>query len=132
MAGQRGIPRHVRALIEDHLTSVAQLEILLLLHGAPERQFAAAEVAERLRIDPGWAGDELNGLQRSGLLGHDAASDRFQYGPRTTELADAVDGLEKAFSTHRVSVITLLFSTPSEGIGSFADAFKIRRDDDNG
>lgn len=132
MAGQRGIPRNVRTLITDHLTSVAQLEILLLLHGEPDRQFQAGEVAERLRIDPGWAADELRGLQESGLLANDPDSGGFQFRPITPEQADAVEGLAKAFSTHRVSVITLLFSTPSEGIGSFADAFKIRRDDDDG
>lgn len=132
MVNQRGIPRDVRALITDHLTSVAQLEILLLLHGAPDEHFQSNDVAERLRIDPAWAADELRGLESAGLLGSDAATGAFQYSPRTPELAAAVDGLAKAFSTHRVSVITLLFSTPSEGIGSFADAFKIRRDDDNG
>jgi hypothetical protein len=132
VAGQRGIPRNVRSLITDHLSSVAQLEILLLLHGASEQQFSAGEVAERLRIDPAWAADELNGLSSAGLLGHDSASGTFTYAPRTAEKGDAVDGLAKAFSTHRVSVITLLFSTPSEGIGSFADAFKLRKDDDHG
>ena len=132
MVSQRGIPRDVRALITEHLTSVAQLEILLLLHGAPQEQFQAAEVAERLRIDPTWAAEELRGLQGAGLLGHDSATGAFRYAPRTTELAATVDGLARAFSTHRVSVITLLFSTPSEGIGSFADAFKLRKDDDHG
>lgn len=130
MPGQRGIPRDVRTLITDHLTSVAQLEILLLLHDAPDRQFRPGEVAETLRIDPAWAEDELNGLERAGLLERDVAGGSFQFAPRTPELGHAVDGLAKSFATHRVSVITLLFSTPSEGIGSFADAFKIRRDDD--
>lgn len=132
MAGQRGIPRHVRAFITDQLSSVAQLEILLLLHGSPDRQFKVSEVAEQLRIDPSWAADELSGLADAGLLAREGDADLFQYEPRTAELDACVGGLAKAFSTHRVSVITLLFSTPSEGIGSFADAFKIRREDEDG
>lgn len=132
MARERGIPPNVRTFITEHLSSVAQLEILLLLHGSPDRAFEAHEVAEALRIDPGWAADELSGLRSAGLLVTDAETGGLRYSPRTPELAAAVDGLAKAFSTHRVSVITLLFSTPSEGIGSFADAFKIRRDDSNG
>jgi hypothetical protein len=132
VAGQRGIPRHVQTLITDHLTSVAQLEILLLLHASPDRDYPSNEVAERLRIDPAWARDELDGLADAGLLGHDAATGTYRFAPRTSALQSAVGGLAKAFSTHRVSVITLLFSTPSEGIGSFADAFKIRKDDDHG
>lgn len=126
--GERGIPRDVRAFIGEHLSSLAQLEILLLLHGASERTFTPEAVAESLRIEPGWAATELDGLSRRGLLASDPPV--YRYEPSSPQLASTVDGLAKAFSTHRVSVITLIFSTPSESIGSFADAFKIRRPPD--
>jgi hypothetical protein len=127
---ERGIPRHVRAFIDEHLRSVAQLEILLLLHDAPEADFRADVVAQTLRIDPSWAGDELAGLARAGLLTQ--SNDTYRYAPRSDTLSTAVDGLSKYFTTHRVAVITQLFSAPSEGIGSFADAFKLRKEGDDG
>ena len=126
---QRGIPRDVEAFIAAHLQSVAQLEILLLLHSQPGRPLTAQQVGETLRIDPQWAATELERLRQRGLFTAEEECS-FCYAPVARELRDAVDGLAKSFSTHRVSVITLIFSTPSDSVGSFADAFKIRRDKD--
>lgn len=125
---QRGISRDVEAFIAAHLTSVAQLEILLLLHGNVGRSYSPLEVGEALRIDPGWAGAELERLHQHGLFGKE--SDCYAYAPATEELGSATDALSKAFTTHRVSVITMIFATPSDSVGSFADAFKLRRDKD--
>lgn len=109
---------------------MAQLEVLLLLRDNPQRGFSAEEVGESLRIDPQWAAAELTRLNREGLLAIDEDSGGYTFAPVRPELERTVDDLAKAFTTHRVSVITLLFSTPSDGIGSFADAFKIRRPED--
>ena len=127
---QRGIPREVQAFIRSHLTSVAQLEILLLLHAARGRPHTADDVAESLRIDPVWAGSEMQRLHSSGLF--DLADDggTYCYRPVSSALDSAVGGLAQAFSTHRVSVITLIFSTPSDSVSSFADAFNLKRDND--
>lgn len=127
---QRGIPRDVQSFIRTHLSSVAQLEILLLLHAAADVPHAPDDVAESLRIDPVWAGAEMQRLHTSGLFEPSADGAAYCYRPATPALEGAVDGLAKAFSTHRVSVITLIFSTPSDSVGSFADAFKLKRDDD--
>lgn len=127
--GTRGIPREVVAFIHDHLSSVAQLDVLLLLHGEPERQWTAADVAGALRIDVAWARSELEGLDNRGLLRVDAET-AYRYSPATPQLSSAVDGLARSYSTHRVSVVTTIFSRPSDSIGSFADAFKLRRTDD--
>ena len=128
--GERGIPRYVRAFITEHLSSMAQLEVLLLLRENADRGYSSDEVGETLRIDPQWAAAELTRLHREGLLSFDDEAATYRFAPVRPELERTVDGLAKAFATHRVSVITLLFSTPSDGIGSFADAFKIRRPDD--
>lgn len=120
----------MRAFITDHLSSMAQLEVLLLMREHPDRGFTPDDVGQQLRIDPQWAAAELTRLHREGLLAGDDETGAFTYAPVRPELARTVDGLAKAFQTHRVSIITLLFSTPSDGIGSFADAFKLRRPDD--
>lgn len=129
--GQRGIPREVQTFIRDHLTSLAQLEILLLLHREPSREFGAAEVAETLRIDPGWARSELSRLRDQRLFATSRdRPDVYCYRPASADDREVVDALARVFATHRVSVITLIFSTPSDSIGSFADAFKLRSNDD--
>lgn len=126
---ERGIPREVQAFIRTHLSSVAQLEILLLLHSSPGAPHAPEDVAETLRIDPVWASAEMQRLHASGLFEPSDEGSAYCYRPTTAALDGAVSGLAKAFGTHRVSVITLIFSTPSDSVGSFADAFKLKRDD---
>lgn len=125
----RGIPPDVQAFIREHLSSVAQLEILLLLHGSQPEPFTIDAVAEALRIDPTWAASEIQGLRVRGLF-EEIGQQTFCYSPANARLEQAVDGLAKAFATHRVSVITMIFSTPSDKVGGFADAFKLRSDDD--
>lgn len=125
----RGIPPEVQAFIREHLSSVAQLEILLLLHSNQPEPFTIDGVAEALRIDPTWAASEIQGLRARGLF-QEVGQQTFCYAPATARLEQTVDGLAKAFSTHRVSVITMIFSTPSDKVGGFADAFKLRSDDD--
>lgn len=128
--GPRGIPRDVQRFISDHLSSVAQLEVLLTMHRDPGTPRTPRDVAESLRIDPGWAASEMQGLRDRGLLVEvDEPDGAYCFSPRSEELETAVDGLAKAFSTHRVSVITMIFSKPSDAVDSFADAFKLRRDD---
>lgn len=125
--GQGGIPRDVQKFVREHLKSLAQLEILLLLHAEPVRQFTADQVAATLRIDPSWAGAELLRLHEQGLFAT-AEDDRrsYCYRPVRNEDAETVDRLSRLFATHRVSIITLIFATPSDSIGSFADAFKLK------
>lgn len=129
--GQGGIPRDVQKLVRDHLKSLAQLEILLLLHAEPSRSFTADQVADTLRIDASWAGAELARLHEQGLFAEVDDSGRgYCYRPARTDEAETVDRLSRLFATHRVSIITLIFAAPSDSIGSFADAFKLRSDDD--
>ncbi|HVM19297.1 MAG TPA: MarR family winged helix-turn-helix transcriptional regulator [Egibacteraceae bacterium] len=128
---RRGIPREVETFIKDHLSSVAQLEILLLIHAQQEAFHSPEEVAEQLRIEPGWAAAEMERLCGHGLCEVQRDNgDRYRFSPDDPRHATVVDDLATAFSTHRVSVITLIFSTPSDSIGSFADAFKLRGDRD--
>ena len=128
---QRGLSRDVEAFIASHVESVAQLEILLLLRNDRSRTYSPHEVGEALRIDPKWAATELKRLCDHGLfVTAGDADEAYSYAPTSDKLANDVDALAKAFSTHRVSVITAIFATPSDSVGSFADAFKLRRDKD--
>lgn len=126
----RGIPREVRQFIADHVSSVAQLEVLLLMHREPGNPRTPDDVAETLRIDPDWAASELRGLRDRGLITtSESDPGAYCYVAPDDSTATAIDGLAKAFSTHRVSIITLIFSKPTDAVDSFADAFKLRKDD---
>ena len=129
----QGLSPEVTAFIADYIESVVQLEVLLLLQASPAREHAAADLGKQLAVDPAWADAQLSNLADRGLLSRTAPpSPQYRYNPKSQELDHAVQGLARAYADRRVSVISAIFSKPSEQLRSFADAFKIRRDDSNG
>lgn len=130
---EQDIGQDVRALIADQIDSVVQLEVLLLLHADPARSWQAADIARELRIEVNSAGDQLDLLCARGLLQSDDASPRnYRYGPRTPALERAVPALARAYAERRVTVINLIYSKPADALRSFADAFRIRKEETNG
>jgi predicted ArsR family transcriptional regulator len=125
------IAPNVSRLLAEHIDSVEQLEILLLVHGAPERAWSAAEVAEALYTHPDSAGRRLDALGASGLLVRDAADGRcWRYRPRTEKLHAAVGDLAATYAERRVAVITLIASRPMDNVRAFSDAFRLRKKED--
>lgn len=126
MAGER-IPEEVRRFLANHVNSVEQLEVLLLLRRTADRDWTAAQVADELRIDRASARRRLYDLHRAGLVGlyTSGTEGRFRYDPSDAH-AEAVDRLADIYVTHRVAVITFIISKPLDEIRSFADAFRIR------
>lgn len=125
----------MRRLIAEHIDSVEQLEILLLLHQHPERSWTAESVARELRVSPMSAGDRLKDMARAAILSKVKGTEaEYRYTPENPQLGEAVSGLATAYSERRVTVINLIFSKPVDKIRTFADAFRLRKDedDDNG
>lgn len=127
------LPREVTGFIADHIGSVVELEVLLLLHAQPARQWSAADIGRELRIDPAWVSAHLKEMSARGLLSRsDEPEPIYAYRPGTAELDAAVNGLASAYADRRVTVITLIFSKPPDKIRSFADAFRLRKERTDG
>jgi hypothetical protein len=128
-----GIPQEVRAFIADQIDSVLQLELLLLLHKKRDRDFGAAEVVAELRIDPTWAAAQLEDFCARGILTcAEAPSRRYRYAPKSPEIDGAITKLDQTYTDRRVSVISLIFSKPTDKLRSFADAFRVRKEKNDG
>jgi hypothetical protein len=128
--GPDEIPVAVRELLQRDIDSVEQLEVLLLLHDRPERDWTADEVSAELRTNGLSTAARLDDLTARGLIEEVARPGAFRYGPRTAAQRRAVDGLAREYATRRVTVITLIFAKPIDRVRSFADAFRLRRDPD--
>jgi hypothetical protein len=127
--GAGGIPESVRRLIADHVKSVEQLEVLLLLRAHPDRDWSGEEVSRTLQSQPESAAARLADLAARGFCAPSAESEaRYRYAPATAALARAVDELADCYARRRHTVITLIFESPSDAIQSFADAFRLRKD----
>lgn len=128
----KGIPESARALISEHIESVAQLEVLLLLRESGDRRWDAHDVAKELRTSAELAEAMLGRLSRSGFVGVEVDSDGrpcFHFAPASPALKRATDELAGVYATHKTAVIALIFSGPTDSIQGFADAFRLRGGD---
>jgi hypothetical protein len=123
--GERGVPTSVRGFIASHIVSVAQLEVLLLLRAAADKQWTATEVARALVTQQDAAAGWLEDLRHRGLASESAG--RYRYSPANDDLDQIVDELAESYAKYRVAVIGLIFGRPSERVTRLADAFRIRR-----
>ncbi len=127
------VPAHVRRFIAEHIRSVAELELLLLLRLSPERGWIPADLGRELRVEPAWAESQVRRLTGRGLVeASDQPETTYRFRPRSPELAEAVATLAQAFLLHRVSVIELIYTGPSEGAQALADAFRLTREPPHG
>jgi hypothetical protein len=117
-----------RSFISEYITTAEQLDVLLLLHSEPSRDFTAAEVSQRIYTVPSSATARLEELITLGLAQSDLEADpRYQYAPATPALGGRVDALAAAYRVDRAGVIRLIFAQPTTPAQAFADAFRLRR-----
>jgi hypothetical protein len=124
------IPEDVAQFITNQIDSIAQLEALLLLRREPHGIWSASTLAERLYITEKQTLDALEQLRAGGLitaLGSDPTC--YRYEPISPQLRDLVDRTAEVYSKHLVPVTNLIHSKPKTRVQEFADAFRIRKDD---
>jgi hypothetical protein len=118
----------VRALIAERISSIAQLELILLLRHAPQRWWSPDDVHRELRTDPAWLHDALRELCAWGVCEQSPdPPPRFRYKPKNAALQQSLDDLAHDYLVHRVSIVELIYSKPSAGIRAFSDAFDLRK-----
>lgn len=115
----------MRRFIASNIVSVAQLEVLLLLRAAADKEWTAGEVARALVTQPEAAAGWLQDLYGRGLATESGG--RYRYAASGGEVERTVDALAESYAKYRVAVIGLIFGRPSEGVTRLADAFRIRR-----
>jgi hypothetical protein len=130
----KGLSEDVKKFITEHINSLEQLEILLLLHRHRQQEWTAQDVSQELRLSPTSAAMRLADLERRGLLTVRESSDLFYYcyQPQKSDFEPTVDGLAELYPDYRFTIINLIFSKPLDKVQTFADAFKFREDKDNG
>jgi DNA-binding IclR family transcriptional regulator len=117
----------VHTLIREHICSIAQLELLLKLHGEAGSEWTVTEAAKELYTAVSMTQPLLEALRMGGLLSRrDDSEPLYRYEPKSTELGAAVCELSQLYQQRRITVINLIYSRPPQGLQDFADAFRIR------
>lgn len=123
--------RDVQRFLLENLESYEQLQALLLIAKAPDKDWTAKHVAEALRLSPASARAVLEHLSRRSLLKGRGAVDEmlFTYVPEQAAVVQRlvqICGSEphvvmKWMNTHALERVR------SEAIKTFADAFLLRK-----
>ncbi len=112
--------------MDRYITSLDQLEVLLLVCSLPDREWAAEAVYQVVLSNPAVVAERLEGLVRAGLLSSSGSPPRYRYGPANDELARQVAALGAVYKTARHRVVEWIYRPP-DPLKPFADAFKFTR-----
>lgn len=96
----------VRQFLARYISSVAQLELLLLARRTKPRAWSADEAGRELRTSWQSAASHLRELTRSGFV--ECVADRYRYAAEG-ELDAAVGELERAYATYRTRIVSMIF-----------------------
>jgi hypothetical protein len=120
-------PTDVKQFIGHHIESLAQLEALLLLRKDAEREWKTDEIAKILYITPEMSAALLADLARRGF----AVPRETCYRYRTPEagIDRTIEQLARVYQERRVAVITEIYSKPQNKVQTFADAFRLRKEE---
>jgi hypothetical protein len=116
-----------RTFVNKNITSVEQIEVLLILHANPDRVWTVGEISAILRSSPYAIESRMPGLIAAKLAA--ARDEGYQYAASGRAHA-FVETLQEEYSARRFSVIEMVFSKP-DPLQSFADAFRIKEENGN-
>jgi DNA repair protein RadC len=124
------IPAPVVRFVAEHIKSLDQLELLLLLLQSPHRWWDAPSVARELMMDTDSARRVLERFASQNLLAIAVTGDvRYRFQPGETRLREVAEAFDAAYRTNRLAILQLVTGRPQRSIRDFAKAFRIRRDD---
>jgi hypothetical protein len=120
------LPDDVQLFLYQHISSVEQLEVLLITRRSPGRSWSAAEMADELYSHPSSINQRFQALLGAKVM-RETAPGHFQYAPESSELDATIGRIDTMYQERRVAVISLIASKPNESVKAFSDAFRIRR-----
>jgi hypothetical protein len=126
------LPAALAQFARSHVHSVEALQVFILCVDHRDRWWDASGIGRAASITESRARRILDEFARSNLLDiriSDAV--RFRFAPGVQELEDQAVAFASAYHTNPTGVVKLIArSTVSDSVRDFADAFRLRRDDD--
>ena len=121
-------PAELKQFIAQHVESLAQLEALLILRQDAQKEWRSPELAQRLYITPDMCEAILADLNRHGFAER-LPEGGYRYRPNSPDVDRMIGNLAEVYQQRRVAVITEIYSKPVNKVQTFADAFRLRRED---
>ena len=115
----------------DALESLQDLQLLVTMMDDPARWWDARAMASHTGNPTGSTRQALDRLAARNLLDIRVTDEiRFRYGPGTPDLVTAGAAFSEAYRKNPLAVAKLVAERRPRSLMNFADAFRIRRNDD--
>jgi hypothetical protein len=124
------IPEEIRVFTYKYITSLEQLEVLCQFVNNPNTELNSSMLNQTLKTNTSSIESRLEDLFNKGFLVlKNSEKKLYQYGPRTDQLHLEARKITQFYKDNYHSMINLIYSKPMDNIRSFADSFKLRKDD---
>ncbi len=121
----RELSNNIKEFIAEHVHSVLQLEVLLLVSQNKDKAWTPAAVGRQLHLSVESAKAQLDGLSPNLLIPPAGdGEDLYRYNT-SNELNQTLSQLATAYSTQRVAVLTLIFAKPVDKVRLFKETFRM-------
>lgn len=117
----------VLAFVRDSIGSAWSIELLLLLQREPRRSWSIDALVRELRGSSQLVQESIATLSAGGLLTA-TPNGEVAYDPKSRDLAELVSALAELYAHKPFAVLRTIFTSPSEKIRSFSDAFRFKKD----
>jgi hypothetical protein len=118
----------VLSFVRNAIKSAWTLDLLLLLRRDPERTWRLESLVRELRGSVALVTESLKALSDIGLIVL-VENEIYLYQPKSPILADLVSALVDLYALKPITVLRTIFTSPSDKIKSFSDAFLLKRGD---
>ena len=118
----------VIAFVSEHVRTLAELQLLMLLIHSGDRWWDAGSAARESGLTVDDARRALDYFGSRNLLDIRITGDvRYQYRPGTDELRDRASACAAAYRTRPLDLARLVTGPSPASVRDFADAFRVRR-----
>lgn len=123
------IPDDVRQLLDSHIDSIEQLEILRVLGEDATREWRDDEIATQTQSTTEMAQTNLFALEARGMLMcvQRDGSVACRFGPHSAELEARIRRLLASYQHRPVTMIRIVYERNANTSGSSSDVFKIKK-----
>jgi hypothetical protein len=117
--------RELTELAQYAFGSVWALELLIVLHREPARDWSRSELVRELRSSDVVVDESIAKLGANGLVTIGAGGTA-RYGPATTDMDNLVRELLDEYQARPAAVRRLIVQGSADKLRTFADAFKLK------
>ena len=125
------LPPEVVAFLDEHIFSVTQLEVLLMVHELAPESITVEQLSRSAHLPERSIRPWLDAFVERGLLARDA-SDGYRSAELEPSTQASLDAVADCYVKRRVSLSRHVYTSREDPARRFADAFRFRKDPNAG